>query len=581
MIDGPKEMANFLNLISTEPEICRVPVCIDSSKFEVIHAGLKCLQGKGIVNSISLKEGEEEFIKKAKLIKDFGFAVVVMAFDEKGQATEENDKVDICVRSYKILTEKIDFNPSDIIFDPNILTIGTGMEEHNNYGVNFINAARRIKKCCPKCHISGGVSNLSFSFRGMDSIREAMHSIFLFHAIKSGMDMGIVNAGALPLYSDINAELLKLCEDLILNRDPNATEKILKYAQTHSETEKTVATVQDWRLESVESRLEHAIVKGIDQFVEADVEECRQNVTKFPRPLHIIEGPLMKGIGIVGDLFGDGKMFLPQVIKSARVMKKAVAYLVPFMEQEKLNQSSNGYVESHNSTVVIATVKGDVHDIGKNIVAVVLACNNFKVIDLGVMTPCEKIIDAIVQHKPNILGLSGLITPSLDEMIFVAKELERLKFQIPLIIGGATTSKKHTAVKIAPHYNGPVVHCLDASKSVVTCSKLLDANQKEDFLEELFEQYEEIRIDHYDSLHNRTYLKYEQTKNLRQQCLFDQTTIKMPTFLGTKTFINYDLNLLIDYIDWKPFFDVWQLRGKYPNRNYPKIFNDETGVLFI
>lgn len=578
MIDGPIEMANFLNLISTEPEICRVPVCIDSSKFEVIHAGLKCSQGKGIVNSISLKEGEEEFIKKAKLIKDFGFAVVVMAFDEKGQATEEDDKVNICVRSYKLLTEKINFNPNDIIFDPNILTIGTGLEEHDNYAVNFIQAAKRIKECCPKCHISGGVSNLSFSFRGMESIRGAMHSIFLFHAIKAGMDMGIVNAGALPPYSEINPELLKLSEDLILNRDPGATEKILKYAQTHSEKGKTSTAVQDWRLESVETRLEHAIVKGIDQFVEADVEECRQNVEKFPRPLHIIEGPLMKGIGVVGDLFGDGKMFLPQVIKSARVMKKAVAYLVPFMEQEKKDNPENDNDDSHNSTVIIATVKGDVHDIGKNIVAVVLACNNFKVIDLGVMTPCEKIIEAIVEHKADILGLSGLITPSLDEMIFVAKELERLNFQIPLIIGGATTSKKHTAVKIAPRYNGPVVHCLDASKSVVTCSKLLDNNQKEDFLEELFEQYEEIRIDHYDSLQNRVYLKYDQAKCLRQELIFDDSTIKRPTFLGTRTFNNYDLSKLIDYIDWKPFFDVWQLRGKYPNRNYPKIFNDETGM---
>lgn len=576
MIDGPREMAHFLNLIATEPEICRVPTCIDSSNFAVIEAGLKCIQGKCIVNSISLKEGEEEFIKKALIIKSFGCAVVVMAFDEQGQAADEQSKIAICHRSYQILTGgRVKFNPCDIIFDPNILTIGTGMEEHNNYGMNFINACREIKAICPGIHISGGVSNLSFSFRGMEVIREAMHSIFLYHAIKAGMDMGIVNAGALPLYTDIDKTLLDLCEDLIMNRSANATEMLLEYAQTHKEKGKTVSNVQDWRLQNVESRLEHAIVKGIDQYVEEDVEECRQNTASYPRPLNVIEGPLMKGISVVGDLFGDGKMFLPQVIKSARVMKKAVAYLIPFMEEEKKNNQS---LDQHVSTVVIATVKGDVHDIGKNIVGVVLACNNFNVIDLGVMTPCEKIIEAIVEHKADILGLSGLITPSLDEMIYVAKELEKLNFKIPLLIGGATTSKKHTAVKIAPRYTGPTVHCLDASKSVVVCSKLLDDNQKEDFMEEVGEEYEDIRVDHYDSLKDRVYLSYEQAKKQKLVLQFDTSTISPPTFLGTKVFKNYDLNQLRKYIDWKPFFDVWQLRGKYPNRNYPKIFNDQTGM---
>ena len=580
MIDGPKEMANFMNLISTEPEICRVPVCIDSSKFQVIEAGLKCSQGKGIVNSISLKEGEADFIAKAKVIKSFGFAVVVMAFDENGQATEEDDKVKICVRSYRLLVDEsiVGFSPCDIIFDPNILTIGTGMEEHNLYAINYINACRRIKQECPGCHISGGVSNLSFSFRGMERIREAMHSVFLFHAIKAGMDMGIVNAGALPPYTDIDNELLELCENIIWNRSSDGTEKLLEYAQTHADQGKAKVDVQDWRLESVEKRLEHSIVKGIDKYIEQDVEECRQNVEKFVRPLHIIEGPLMKGISVVGDLFGDGKMFLPQVIKSARVMKKAVAYLIPFMEQEKLD-NPDSQADDHVSTVVIATVKGDVHDIGKNIVGVVLACNNFKVIDLGVMTPCEKIIEAIEQHKADVLGLSGLITPSLDEMIYVAKELQRLDYRIPLIIGGATTSKKHTAVKIAPRYVGPVIHCLDASRSVIACAKLLDENSKDDYLEEIGEEYEEIRIDHYDSLADRVYLKYEQVKRNKLMLKFDADVIKEPTFLGTKVFIDYDLGTLRQYIDWKPFFDVWQLRGKYPNRNYPKVFNDETGKI--
>lgn len=579
MIDGPREMAHFLNLIATEPEICRVPVCIDSSNFAVIEAGLKCIQGKAIVNSISLKEGEADFVKKATLIKNFGCAVVVMAFDEKGQATEEKDKVAICKRSYDILVgHRVGFNPHDIIFDPNILTIGTGMEEHNNYGVNFIAACRGIKASCPGAHISGGVSNLSFSFRGKEKIREAMHSVFLYYAIQAGMDMGIVNAGALPPYTDIEPQLLELCEEIILNKSSNGTEKLLEYATTlGAEKGKEQSSVADWRLQEAEVRLEHAIVKGIDQYVELDVEECRADTANYPRPLHVIEGPLMKGIGIVGDLFGEGKMFLPQVIKSARVMKKAVAYLIPFMEAEKALNSTDTQEVPHLPTVVIATVKGDVHDIGKNIVGVVLACNNFKVVDLGVMTPCEKIIEAINEHNADILGLSGLITPSLDEMIHVARELENLNYKIPLLIGGATTSRKHTAVKIAPRYSSPVIHCLDASKSVVVSSKLLDGKHREDFLDDILEEYEDIRLDHYDSLKDRIYLSHEQAK-AKKLCLpFDPSYIRVPTFLGTRVFENYDLDSLREFIDWKPFFDVWQLRGKYPNRNYPKIFNDETG----
>ena len=564
-------MANFLNLIATEPEICKVPLCVDSSNFAIVEAGLKCVQGKCIVNSISLKEGEEDFLKKAKKVKMFGAAVVVMAFDEEGQAAEEDRKVEICKRSFDLLVNKIGFNPNDIIFDANILTIATGMEEHNQYGTAFINAVRRIKQLCPGCRTSGGVSNLSFSFRGMEAIREAMHSVFLFHAIKNGLDMGIVNAGNLPLYDDINKELLELCENLLWNKFPDATERLLEYAQKYGKTEKSSAEVEDWRKNSVEERLEHSIIKGIDQHIEVDVEEARENTDLYPRPLHIIEGPLMKGMSVVGDLFGSGKMFLPQVIKSARVMKRAVAYLIPFMEKEKKPGESN----KNAGIVVIATVKGDVHDIGKNIVAVVLGCNNYKVIDLGVMTPCERILETAIKEKADIIGLSGLITPSLDEMIFVAKEMQRLNINVPLLIGGATTSKKHTAVKIAPRYKNPVVHVLDASKSVVVCSRLINPDQRDDFLEDLIEEYEEIREEHYESLRDRNYLPLEKARQQKMKIDFCQEDLKKPSFIGTLVFRNYDLNSLIKYIDWKPFFDVWQLRGKYPNRGYPKIFNDE------
>ncbi|XP_045673590.1 methionine synthase isoform X3 [Phyllostomus hastatus] len=581
MLDGPSAMTRFCNLIASEPDIAKVPLCIDSSNFTVIEAGLKCCQGKCIVNSISLKEGEEDFLEKARRIKKFGAAVVIMAFDEEGQATETDTKITVCTRAYHLLVKKLGFNPNDIIFDPNILTIGTGMEEHNLYAVNFISATKVIKETLPGARISGGLSNLSFSFRGMDAIREAMHGVFLYHAIKFGMDMGIVNAGSLPVYDDIHKELLQLCEDLIWNRDPEATEKLLYYAQTHGAGGKKVTQTDEWRDGPVEERLEYALVKGIEKHIIEDTEEARLNQEKYPRPLNIIEGPLMNGMKVVGDLFGAGKMFLPQVIKSARVMKKAVGHLIPFMEKEReKTRVLSGTVEEedpYHGTIVLATVKGDVHDIGKNIVGVVLSCNNFRVIDLGVMTPCEKILKAALDYKADIVGLSGLITPSLDEMIFVAKEMERLGIKIPLLIGGATTSRTHTAVKIAPKYSAPVIHVLDASKSVVVCSQLLDENQKEEYFEELTEEYEDIRQDHYESLKERRYLTLSQARknSFHIDWLSEPHPVK-PTFLGTRVFEDYDLQKLVDYIDWKPFFDVWQLRGKYPNRGFPKIFNDKT-----
>ncbi|XP_044532254.1 methionine synthase [Gracilinanus agilis] len=581
MLDGPSAMTRFCNFIASEPDIAKVPLCIDSSNFAVIEAGLKCCQGKCIVNSISLKEGDGDFLEKARKIKKYGAAVVVMAFDEVGQATETNNKIEVCTRAYHLLVKKVGFNPNDIIFDPNILTIGTGMEEHNLYAVNFINAIKTIKETLPGAKISGGLSNLSFSFRGMEAIREAMHGVFLYHAIKFGMDMGIVNAGNLPVYDDIHKDLLQLCEDLIWNKDPEATEKLLRYAQTHGTGGKKAIQTDEWRNGPIEERLEYALVKGIEKHIVEDTEEARMKKDKYPRPLNIIEGPLMNGMKVVGDLFGAGKMFLPQVIKSARVMKKAVGYLIPFMEKEREEaRALNGSVEEedpYQGTIVLATVKGDVHDIGKNIVGVVLGCNNFRVIDLGVMTPCDKILRAALDNKADIIGLSGLITPSLDEMIFVAKEMERLDIKIPLLIGGATTSRTHTAVKIAPRYSAPVIHVLDASKSVVVCSQLLDENLKDDFFEEIIEEYEDIRQDHYESLKERRYLTLDQArkKGFHIDWLSEPPPVK-PKFFGTQVFEDYDLQRLVDYIDWKPFFDVWQLRGKYPNRGFPKIFNDKT-----
>uniref|UniRef100_H3B9U9 Methionine synthase n=1 Tax=Latimeria chalumnae TaxID=7897 RepID=H3B9U9_LATCH len=517
MLDGKSAMTRFCNLIASEPDIAKMPLCIDSSNFSVIEAGLKCCQGKCIVNSISLKEGEQEFLERTQTIKRFGAAVVVMAFDEEGQATETERKVQVCARAYSLLVEKVGFNPHDIIFDPNILTIGTGMEEHNSYAVNFIRATTNIKETLPGARVSGGLSNLSFSFRGMEAIREAMHGVFLYHAIKSGMDMGIVNAGNLPVYDDIDKVLLELCENLIWNKDPEATEKLLHYSQTCAKGGKRVIQTDDWRSKSVEERLEYALVKGIEKYVVEDTEEARANHEKYPRPLNVIEKPLMNGMKMVGDLFGAGKMFLPQVIKSARVMKKAVSYLIPFMEKEREEMMAKSNcteeVDPYQGTIVLATVKGDVHDIGKNIVGVVLGCNNFRVIDLGVMTPCDNILRAAVESKADVIGLSGLITPSLDEMIYVAKEMERLGMKTPLLIGGATTSKTHTAVKIAPRYSAPVIHVLDASKSVVVCSQLLDENLKDDYFEEISEEYEEVRQDHYESLQDRRYLSLEVARN--------------------------------------------------------------------
>lgn len=582
MLDGPSAMARFCNLISSEPDISRVPLCIDSSNFAVIEAGLKTSQGKCVVNSISLKAGEADFIEKAKIINRFGGAVVVMAFDEFGQAADRDRKVEICVRSFRILVDRVGFNPNDIIFDPNILTIATGIEEHNNYGKDFIEATKIIKEKCPGCRISGGVSNFSFSFRGKDFVREAMHSVFLYHAIKNGMDMGIVNAGVMPLYDDIPKDLLKICEDLLWNLDPEGTEKLLDYAQNHSAGAKAEVVVDEWRSFNVQDRLQHSLVKGIDKFVVEDTEEARIDRTRYPRPLNVIEGPLMNGMSIVGDLFGAGKMFLPQVIKSARVMKKAVAHLIPFMEEERQAQLLlSGDVGNDDDrfagTVVLATVKGDVHDIGKNIVAVVLGCNNFKVIDMGVMVPCDKILAKVLEVKADILGLSGLITPSLDEMIYVAREMERLEIKIPLLIGGATTSKQHTAVKIAPRYSEAAIHVLDASRSVVVCSSLLDPTRKPEYVDDIDEEYEEVREDHYENLREKKYFSLEKARALKMKIDWkDGYQPTMPSFLGTRVFEDYDLSKLVPYIDWKPFFDTWQLRGKYPNSRFPKIFNDET-----
>ncbi|XP_077359227.1 methionine synthase isoform X1 [Festucalex cinctus] len=581
MLEGPQAMARFCSFIASEPDIARVPLCIDSSNFAVIESGLKCCQGKCIVNSISLKEGEREFLLRAATVQRYGAAVVVMAFDEEGQATDTARKVEICTRAYNLLVGKIGFNPNDIIFDPNILTIGTGMEEHNDYAVNFIWATKMIKETLPRARVSGGLSNLSFSFRGMEAIREAMHGAFLYHAIKDGMDMGIVNAGNLPVYDDIDKELLLLCENLIWNKDVDATEKLLAYAQNNVKGGKKVVQTDEWREKSVEERLAYALIKGIETHVVQDVEECRTNADRYRRPLHIIEGPLMNGMKVVGDLFGAGKMFLPQVIKSARVMKKAVGHLIPFMEKERKEMLTlSGSTEDTNpyqGTVILATVKGDVHDIGKNIVGVVLGCNNFRVVDLGVMVSCDKILREAIQQKADIIGLSGLITPSLEEMIHVAKEMERLGMATPLLIGGATTSKTHTAVKIAPRYTSPVIHVLDASRSVVVCSQLLDDSSKEDYFEDIKEEYEEIRQEHYDSMKDRRYLSLSQAreKALRIDWLSAPKPVR-PQFFGTRVFDQYDLTRLVDFIDWKPFFDVWQLRGKYPNRGYPKIFNDKT-----
>ncbi|TMW57200.1 hypothetical protein Poli38472_003125 [Pythium oligandrum] len=598
MLDGVAAMERFLNIAVTEPDVSKVPFMIDSSKFHIVEAGLKCVQGKCIVNSISLKVGEELFCEHARIVKRHGAAVVVMAFDEEGQAATEEEKIRICKRSYDILVEKVGFPPEDIIFDPNILTIATGMEEHNNYGVDFINATRRIKEVCPYAKISGGVSNLSFGFRGVNVIREAIHSVFLYHAVAAGMDMGIVNAGMLEVYDDIPKDLLKLVEDVVLNRHDGATEALLDRSLIEKEkleaakkggVDPNAGIQQEWRTKPIGERLTHALVKGISEFIDQDVEEMRKACA---RPLDVIEGPLMDGMNVVGDLFGSGKMFLPQVIKSARVMKKAVAYLLPFMEEEKaksrLAAAANGEVleeedddSQYAGKVLMATVKGDVHDIGKNIVGVVLGCNNYKIIDMGVMVPCEDILRVAKEEKVDIIGLSGLITPSLDEMVHVAREMNKAGLKIPLMVGGATTSKMHAAVKIAPHYSTadhPVIHVLDASRSVVVVGNLLrEDEEREDFVEDLLEEYEELREEYYASLDDIKMISFADAKKKAFQIDFENNPpFQKVNRLGTHLIEHLDLEKLVPFIDWNPFFQTWELRGRYPNRGYPKIFDDES-----
>jgi 5-methyltetrahydrofolate--homocysteine methyltransferase len=553
MLDSEHAMTTFLNYIATEPEIARVPIMIDSSRWSVIEAGLKCVQGKGIVNSISLKEGEADFLHKAKIVQRYGAGVIVMAFDETGQADTIERKVTICQRAYRLLTAQAGFDPSDIIFDPNILAIATGLEEHNEYAVNYIEATRIIKSTCPGAKISGGVSNLSFSFRGNDVVREAIHSAFLFHAIKAGMDMGIVNAGQLIVYEDIPKDLLEHVEDIIFNRRPDATERMVQFAETVKGAGRKREVDDAWRQGAVEARLSHALVHGVVEFIEQDVEEARQ---KYARPLEIIEGPLMDGMKIVGDLFGAGKMFLPQVVKSARAMKRAVAYLEPYMEREK------GETRSSQGRILMATVKGDVHDIGKNIVGVVLGCNNYDVIDLGVMVPAAKILDAAVEHKADIVGLSGLITPSLDEMVFVAKEMSRRGFTVPLLIGGATTSKQHTAVKIAPEFTGPVVHVLDASRAVDVVSSLLGGGRPA-FEATTREAQSELR-EQYATRRQKPLLSYDKARANRLLIDWEEHEISSPWFLGRRT-IDVLLADLVPYIDWTFFFSAWELKGRFPN----------------
>ena len=563
MIDGVTMMPKFLNLLMAEPDISKLPLMIDSSKWEVIEEGLKCVQGKSIVNSISLKEGEEKFIELALKIKRYGASTVVMAFDENGQADNYQRRIEICTRAYKILTEKVGFPAQDIIFDPNILTVATGIEEHNNYAVDFINATKWIKQNLPLAKVSGGVSNISFSFRGNEPVREAMHTVFLYHAIKAGMDMGIVNAAQLGVYDEIPQPLRDLCEDVLLNRNAEATEKLVAFAETVKSSGKEVVVDLEWRNLPVNKRLEHALIKGLTEFIDEDVEQAR---LEAKMPIEVIEGPLMDGMNVVGDLFGEGKMFLPQVVKSARVMKKAVAYLLPFIEAEK-----EGTGSSSAGKILLATVKGDVHDIGKNIVGVVLACNNYEIIDLGVMVACDKILAAAKEHQVDIIGLSGLITPSLDEMVYVAKEMERQGFTIPLLIGGATTSRIHTAVKIDPHYSGPVIHVLDASRSVPVAGRLLqsDLSQQEIF-NEIKKEYAELRVAHANRQQDKNYLTIQQARD--KQKTIDWTGFKAnkPTFLGSKNLNDFPLDQIVPYIDWTPFFSTWQLSGKYP-----KIFDNE------
>jgi len=585
LIDGAAAMTRFLQLLAGEPDISRVPIMIDSSKWEVLEAGLKCVQGKAVVNSISMKEGEAPFLEQAKKCRDLGAAVVVMAFDEEGQAETADHKFEICRRAYKLLTEEINFPPEDIIFDPNIFAVATGIEEHNNYAVDFIEGCRRIKANLPHARISGGLSNVSFAFRGNNPVREAMHSVFLYHAIPAGLDMAIVNAGQLTIYDDIPDELRERVEDVILNRRDDATDRLLDVAEKYRGDGKTKAAVvnNEWRELTVEKRLEHALVRGITDFIVADTEEAR---LKADRPLHVIEGPLMDGMNVVGDLFGSGKMFLPQVVKSARVMKASVAHLMPFMEEEKL---ASGNADKSNGKILMATVKGDVHDIGKNIVGVVLQCNGYDVVDLGVMVTCDKILAAAEEHKVDMIGLSGLITPSLDEMVYVGKEMQRLGMDMPLLIGGATTSKTHTAVKIDPAYdNGQVIYVTDASRAVGVVGQLLGDNSA-DYQAGIKQEYVKSREAHQrgQSAKSRLTLKEARDNPWMPSKGWDAYTPHKPSFTGTKTLIDYPLEKLRDFIDWTPFFATWELKGRYPaileNERYGEaatdLFRDANAML--
>ena len=571
MIDGKEAMVRFLNLIASEPDISRVPIMIDSSKWEIIEAGLKCIQGKGVVNSISLKEGEANFIHQAKTIKRYGAAVIVMAFDENGQADSYERRIQICKRSYDILVDIVQFAKEDIIFDPNIFPVATGMEEHNNNALDFFKATKWIRENLPGAHVSGGVSNVSFSFRGNNKVREAMHSAFLYHAISNGMDMGIVNPTMLEVYSDIDKELLEYVEDVLLNRRSDATERLLEYAVTVKGDGKKREVDLTWRNVPVKERLSYSLVKGLVEFIDEDVEECRH---LFERPIQVIEGPLMDGMNTVGDLFGSGKMFLPQVVKSARVMKKAVAYLLPFIEDEKDGKSSSA------GKILMATVKGDVHDIGKNIVGVVLACNNYEVIDIGVMVPAEKIIETAIKENVDVIGLSGLITPSLDEMVHVAKEMERAGLSIPLLIGGATTSKVHTAVKIDQHYTkGQTIHVLDASRSVTVVESLL-GYKKEGFISDLKTEYVRVREHHEKHRSAKEVLSLKEAQVNQLKLEFNSETISAPNFLGTKVLTNINLDSLVEYIDWTPFFQTWELHGRFPQILSDEVVGDVATKLF-
>ncbi|MDF3076646.1 MAG: hypothetical protein K0S09_535 [Sphingobacteriaceae bacterium] len=571
MLDSEASMTKFLNLIASEPDIAKLPIMVDSSKWSVIETGLKCLQGKSVVNSISLKEGEENFKEYARKIKQYGAAVVVMAFDEQGQADSYERRIEICKRSYDILVNEVGFAAQDIIFDPNILTVATGLEEHNNYAVDFIKATKWIKENLPLAKVSGGVSNISFSFRGNNTVREAMHSAFLYHAIQAGLDMGIVNAGMLEVYNEIPKDLLERVEDVLLNRRADATERLVDFAETVKSKGKEVVRDEEWRKGTVQERLSHALVKGIIEYLDEDVEEARQ---QYAKPLEVIEGPLMDGMNIVGDLFGAGKMFLPQVVKSARVMKKAVAYLLPFIELEKQrvidSGEGDGAGRKNAGKILMATVKGDVHDIGKNIVGVVLACNNFEVIDLGVMVPAQKILEEARKHNVDIIGLSGLITPSLDEMVHFAKEMEREGMKIPLLIGGATTSRIHAAVKVAPNYSGATVHVLDASRSVGVCTNLLNEENRQDYIDGIRQEYTKAREAHLSKKNDKRFKTIQEARRDKFQINLNGSVPPAPKFIGTKVLTDYPLADLVPYIDWTPFFHTWELRG-----SYPRIFEDE------